>query len=62
MLSTPSRHLASFHRMVTRGKAMVTNIPHHSRLRFGRLNYVQTDAFNRQNRTIGISEITPNRT
>jgi hypothetical protein len=26
---------------------------------FGRLNHVQTDAFNRQNRTIGVSEITP---
>src|SRR5258706_7787866 len=25
---------------------------------FGRLNHVQTDAFNRQNRTTGISEIT----
>jgi hypothetical protein len=32
-------------------------IPHDSTLRFGRLNYVQTDAFNRQNRTTGISEI-----
>jgi hypothetical protein len=26
------------------------------------LNHVQTDAFNRPNRTIGASEITPNRT
>jgi hypothetical protein len=26
---------------------------------FGRLNHVQTDAFNQQNRTTGISEITP---
>jgi len=34
-------------------------IPHDSRLLFGRLNHVQTDAFNRQNRTSGISEITP---
>jgi hypothetical protein len=34
-------------------------IPHDSRLRFGRLNHAQTDAFNRQNRTTGISEITP---
>jgi hypothetical protein len=34
-------------------------IPHDSRLPFGRLNHVQTDAFNRQNRTTGTSEITP---
>jgi DDE superfamily endonuclease len=34
-------------------------IPHDSRLPFERLNHVQTDAFNRQNRTTGISEITP---
>jgi hypothetical protein len=34
-------------------------MPHDSRLQFGRLNHVQTDAFNRQNRTTGISEITP---
>jgi hypothetical protein len=34
-------------------------IPHDSRLRFGRLNYVQTGAFNRLNWTTGISEITP---
>jgi hypothetical protein len=34
-------------------------IPHDSWSRFGRLNHVQTDAFNRQNRTIGISEINP---
>jgi hypothetical protein len=27
--------------------------------RFGPLNHVQTDAFNRQNRTIGASEIAP---
>lgn len=26
---------------------------------FARLNHVHTDAFNRQNRTIGTSEITP---
>ena len=34
-------------------------IPHDSRLRFGRLNHVQTDAFNQQNGTTGTSEITP---
>ena len=28
-------------------------IPHDLKLRFGRLNHVQTDAFNRQNRTTG---------
>jgi hypothetical protein len=32
---------------------------HDSRLRFGCLNHVQTDAFNRQKRTTGTSEITP---
>jgi hypothetical protein len=32
-----------------------------SRLRLG-LEHVWTDAFNRQNRTTGVSEITPNRT
>jgi hypothetical protein len=38
-------------------------VPHDSRLRLGRLNHVQTGAFNRQKRTTGISEITlPNRT
>ena len=34
-------------------------IPHDSMPWFERLNHVQTDAFNRQNRTTGISEITP---
>jgi hypothetical protein len=34
-------------------------IPHDSRLRFGRLNHVQTDVFNRQNRQPAFFEIAP---